>query len=146
MTPWLLGTSQTSDHDQAFTCLLQTGQKCNIKLNYDKLQYKKDEVDFFGEAYTTGRCKPAKSKVSTITAMPFPTNKKQVQSSIGMINYLSKFSSRLSNLVEPIRKLSKDKVPFNWGPEHQQAFTQMKKEISCAPILAYFNPKKQTVL
>ena len=63
-----------------------------------------------------------------------------------MINYLSKFLSRLSELAEPIRELSKDKVPFNWGPEHQAAFQQMKKEISCAPVLAYYNPKKQTVL
>ena len=29
-----------SDHDQTFTSLLQTAQKCNVKLNYDKLQYK----------------------------------------------------------------------------------------------------------
>ena len=29
-----------SDHDQAFTILLQTAQTCNMKLNYDKLQYK----------------------------------------------------------------------------------------------------------
>ena len=25
-----------SDHDQAFTTLLQTAKKCNMKLNYDK--------------------------------------------------------------------------------------------------------------
>ena len=63
-----------------------------------------------------------------------------------MINYLPKFSQRLPELAEPIRKLSKDIVPFNLGPEYQQAFTQMKKEISSAPVLAYYNPKKQTVL
>ena len=63
-----------------------------------------------------------------------------------MINYLSKFSLGLSELVESIRELSKNKITFNWGPEHQQAFTQMKKEISSVPVLAYYNPKKQTVL
>ena len=50
---------------------------------------------------------------------------------------------KLSELAELIRELSKDKAPFNWGPKHQAAFQQMKKEISCAPILAYYNPKKQ---
>ena len=135
-----------SDHDQAFTSLLQTAQKCNVKLNYDKLQYKKDEVDFFIETYTTSGCKPAKSKVSAITAMPPPTNKKQVQSFIGMNNYLSKFSVRLSVLAEQIRELSQDKAPFSWGPEHQQAFAQMKKEISSAPVLVYYYHKKQTML
>ena len=78
--------------------------------------------------------------------MPAPTNKKQVQSFIGMINYLSKFSARLSEIAKPIRELVKDKVPFNWGPEHQSTFTQMKQEIVSAPILAYYNPKRQTVL
>ena len=124
--------------------MLQAAQKCNVKLNYDKLKYKQDEVEFFGETYTTISCKPAKNKV--ITAMPSPTNNKQVQSFIGTINYLFKFSLRLSELAEPIRELSKDKIPFNWGPEYQQAFTQMKKEILSVPVLAYYNPKKQTVL
>ena len=78
--------------------------------------------------------------------MHAPTCKKQVQLFIGMIIYLSKFSARLSEFVEPIRELSKDKEPFNWGPEHQEAVKQMKKEITKAPILAYYNPRKQTVL
>ena len=63
-----------------------------------------------------------------------------------MVNYLSKFSARLSELVKPIRVLSKDKVHFNWGPEHQEAFNQMKKEIVRAPIPAYYNQKKETIL
>ena len=58
-----------------------------MQLNFDKLQYKKPEVDLFGETYTTCGHKPAKSKVSAITRMPAPTCKKQVQSFIGMINY-----------------------------------------------------------
>ena len=59
-----------------------------------------------------------------------------------MINYLAKFSARLSELAEPIRELAKDKVPFNWGPEHQQDFIQMKKEIASAPILTYCSPQR----
>ena len=107
---------------------------------------RKMKMIFFGETYITSSCKPDKSKVSSVTAMPLPTNKKQVQSFIGMIYYLSKFSPRLSKIGEPIRELSEDKVPFNWGPEHQSAFIQMKKEIASTLVLAYYKPKKQTVL
>ena len=135
-----------NDHNKAFTNLLQTVQECNVKLNYDKLQYKQNEANFFGNTYTTSGHKPARSKVSAITAMPSPTNKKQVQPFIGMIHYLSKFSPRLSELAEPIREFSKEKVPFNWGLEHQAAFTKMKQEISSASVLAYYNPKRQTML
>ena len=59
---------------------------------------------------------------------------------------LNKFSPRLTELAEPVRELVKEKVPFNWGPEHQESFTMLKKEIVRAPILTYYNSWKETVL
>ena len=84
--------------------------------------------------------------MQTIAKMPSPSCKKEVQSFIGMINYLSKFSARLSELALPIRELAKDKVAFNWGLEHQAAFKLVKNEKISTPILAYYDPKKTTVL
>ena len=37
-----------SDHDQALTTSFEAARMCNVRLNYDTLQYKKNEVDFFG--------------------------------------------------------------------------------------------------
>ena len=121
-------------------------RECNVKLNYQKLQYKCTEVNLYGETYTMDGCKPAQSNVTAIVQMPSPGFKKEVQSFIGMINYLSKFSPRLTELAEPIRELVKEKVPFNWGPEHEESFAMLKKEIIKAPVLAYYNPQKETVL
>ena len=104
------------------------------------------EVNFYREIYTTDGHKPAQSKIITIVEMPSPSSKKEVQSFIGMINYLSKFSPRLTELAEPIRELVKEKVPFNWGLEHQELLTVFKKEIVRAPVLAYYNPHKETIL
>ena len=98
-----------------------------------------------GETYTTDGHEPAQSKIKAIQEMLAPQCKKQVQSFIGMVNYLSKFSTRISELAELIRDLCKEKVPFNWGPEHDSAF-QLIKKIATAPISAYYNPKKSTIL
>ena len=110
------------DHDLALTTLLNTTRKCNVHLNYEKLQYKQKEVKFFGETYIVDGCKPVQSKIKAIQEMPAPQCKKQVQSYIGMVNYLSKFSARLSELAKPIRDLCKEKVPFHWRPEHDGVF------------------------
>ena len=96
--------------------------------------------------YTTNGCKPAQSKITTIDEMPSPNSKKEVQSFISMINYLSKFSPRLTELAKAIRELVKEKVPFNWHPEHQESFEQLKKEHVRTPVLAYYNPRKEVVL
>ena len=118
------------DHDVAFTMLLQTARRCNVKLNYEKLQYKCTEVNFYGKMYTTDGCKPAQSEITAIVKMLSPSSKKEVQSFIGMINYLSKFSPRLTELAEPIRELMEERVPFNWGLEHQKSFTMLKNKNS----------------
>ena len=135
-----------SDHDKAFSKLLHTAQMNNIKLNYNKLQYKKTQVDFFRETYTTDGCKPSSDKVQAIASMPQPVNKKELQSFIGMVNYLSKFTPRLSELAECLHHLICVNVPFQWEPEHTEAFTSIKQEIIQAPVLKYYDPKKPTVL
>ena len=45
------------DHGQALTTFLETARRCRVQLNYEKLQYKQQEVDFFGETYTTCGCR-----------------------------------------------------------------------------------------
>ena len=77
------------DHDLALTMLLNTARKCNVCLNYEKLQYKQKEVKFFGETYMLDGYKPVQRKIKAIQEMPAPQCKKQVQPFIGMVNYLS---------------------------------------------------------
>ena len=131
----VVGKNQ-KEHDLALTTLLDTARECNVRLNYDKLQYKKTEVHFFRKTYTIDGCKPMQTKVSAINTMPEPSSKKEVQSFISMINYLSKFSARLSELSEPNHELSKERAPFNLGLEHRGAFDAIKKELAlCKAML-----------
>ena len=126
--------------------LLETVKRKNIKLNFDKIQYKQKEVEFFGEPYTIQVCKPSDMKVQSITEMPRPTNLKDLQTFLGMIQYLSKFSPRIAEIAELLQDLTKKHAPYVWGPEHNHAFGNKKKEIVQALILRYYNLQKETVL
>ena len=72
----VVGKSQ-KEHDLALTTLLDTARKYNVPLNYNKLQYKKTEVDFFGEMYTIDGHKLVQIKVSTINTMLEPGPKRK---------------------------------------------------------------------
>ena len=63
-----------------------------------------------------------------------------------MVKYLSIFSPRIAEIAEPLCDLTKKNAPYTGGPEHNQAFDSIKKEIVQAPILRYYSPKKATVL
>ena len=127
---------------QALTSLLESTRHCNVRLNYEKLQYKQTEVELFGETYTVDGCKPAKGNVQTIVKMPAPSCKNEVQSFIGMINYLSKFSARLSELALPIRELAKEKVVFNWGGRTSSSLQAGEERDSCSTHIGILGPKE----
>ena len=78
--------------------------------------------------------------------MPKPANQKDLQTFLGMVQYLSKFSPRIAEIVEPLWDLMKKHAPYAWGPEHNHAFDSIKEEIVLAPILRYYDLKKETVL
>ena len=94
----------------------------------------------------TQGCKPSDTKVKAITEMPKPTTLKDLQTFLGMVQYLSKFFPRIAEIAEPLRDLTKKHAPYAWGPEHNQAFNNIKKEIVQAPIIRYYDLKKKTVL
>ena len=89
------------DYDKALTQLLETAKRNNIKLNFDKIQYKQQGIEFFGETYTTQGHKPSNTKVKAIREMPKPENLKDLQTFLGMTQYLSKFSPQIAELAEP---------------------------------------------
>ena len=91
-------------------------------------------------------CKPSDTKVKVIMEMPKPTTLKDLQTFLGMVQYLSKFSPRIAEIAGPLRDLMKKHAPYAWGPEHNHAFDSIKKEIVQAPILRYYDLKKETVL
>ena len=85
-------------------------------------------------------------KVQAVTKMTTPTSVTELQCFLGMCNFLSKFSPRMAEISEPLHQLTCKGIPFIWGPEHTETFQLLKREISTAPILRFYDPKKPVVL
>ena len=63
---------------------------------------------------------------------------------LGMVTYLSKFSPNLSQKIKPLRDLLSTKNEWLWEKCQQDAFTQIKEELSSTPVLALYDPCKET--
>ena len=63
-----------------------------------------------------------------------------------MINYLCSYIDQLSTVLRPLNDLLRCDVYWLWGPEQEAAFAKVKDLISTAPVLAYFDPTKITVV
>ena len=103
-------TSGSHDH-----CLIQVLNKCHeigLKLNPDKCIFKSMQVLFFRHLVTSDGLKPDPKKVNAITNMPAPQNKMQLQSFVGLCNYLSCYVMHLTDVLSPLRVLTVKSLEF----------------------------------
>jgi hypothetical protein len=75
--------------------------------------------------------------VESMKKVKTPTCKKDLQSFLGMVNYLRQFISNLSGRVKaftPILQLKND-AEFIWGAKQQLVFEEIKEYLSTPPVL-----------
>ena len=126
---FIFGDSETK-HDNHILNVLDLARQNNIRFNPDKFQFKVAEASFFGLKWTPEGLKVDEKKVQAIVNMQPPKDLKGIQSFMGMINYLNRFSPVLAQTAEPIRNLMKKDAPFLWQAEQEKAFQQIKGTIS----------------
>jgi hypothetical protein len=132
--------SSEEEHDANLVKLMERAQVKGVLFNREKLQFKCKEVSFFGHSWTTQGMKPDNKKVSAILGMKQPEDAKSLQSFLGLVSYLKRYSGRLATLSSPLSDLTKKDVAYSWGPEHTRAFDEVKKEVSSLGVLRYFDP------
>lgn len=130
------------DHEKNLSNLKQRCQERNIKLNEKKAVVKQSEITFMGHRISDKGIAPTSEKVQAILNLQPPTDVSGVRRLCGMVQYLSRYLSNLSDILSPISKLTKKDTPFSWTNECQIAFQAIKDKISTAPVLTHFDPHK----
>jgi len=129
-----------SDHDAKLVKLLQRCREMGIRLNAKKIKLRQTSVPFLGHVITQDGIKPDPAKVEAVLEMPSPTDVEGVQRLNGFVNYLAKFLPGLSDVMEPIRQLTRREVPWNWSKAQEEALNTVKQLMANAPVLRYFDP------
>ena len=123
------------NHDVNLLKLLQRCRERNLKLNREKLQLKCTETPFIGHVQTPKGVKPDPTKVEAVLKMERPSDVAAVRRLVGLVNYLSKFLSKFSELCEPLRRLTHKGVEWSWSTEQEKAFESVKQAVTSAPVL-----------
>ena len=136
----IFGVDQ-EDHDANLINLLNICQKEGLILNSKKLELQRESVTFFGAKYSAQGMHPDPKKVQGITEMTAPMEKQQLQSFLGMVNYMGTFIPNLSHHTEPLQAMLKKDNIFHWEEQQTWSFQQVKTLIAKAntTLLRYYN-------
>ena len=86
------------------------------------------------------------ARVWAISKMPAPTDKAGVQRLFGLMQFLSKFLPRLSDITKTIRELTQNGVKWTWGPAQEASLEALKKAVMSTPVLHYYNQQEEVTL
>jgi len=136
------------EHDTNLRNILKRSLEKGIRLNEEKLEVGVTEVQYFGHILSAEGLKPDPAKVAAVREMEPPRDRAELETILGMVNYLSKFAPNLAEVTSPLRQLLAKDVEFSWDSPQIDAFQKVKDiiTISPGPVLSYFDPKKPLTL
>ena len=102
----------------------------NLKLAPKKSFYMLLKVKFLGHEIGNNTIKPTPSKIEAIKRIPSPKEKKDVMQFLGSVNFYSKFIEKLHINLKPLYTLLHDDVKFQWTPELEKIFQNVKNAMT----------------
>ena len=135
-----------ADHNKAVYNVLSQCWDVNLKLNKDKCHFRCTSIPFFGEVVTGQGVQPDPQKFRALTEMPAPKNKGELQSFLGVIDYLGKFSPGTADVCDPLQKLTSSRMMWMWNASYQQLFDKAKSLIKAEVCMKFYDDTKPLYL
>ena len=118
-------------HDKHLLQLLKTASTKGLIFNSRKCQISKPQITFFGTIFSAKGMKPDPIKIQALQDLPTPQTQKQLQSFLGLVNYLQPF---LPDIAAKTTFLREQVSKWDWTPSTYGAFQQLKQWI-CKTLL-----------
>ena len=103
-------------------------------------------MPFLGKFATRDGLAVDPKKIEAVISWPVPTNKRDVESFLGFVNYHRHHIKNYANLAAPLYHITGKIVEFEWGESQQAAFETLREALVRAPILAYPNATDDFIL
>lgn len=134
------------EHNKNLINLMEVAKKHGLVFNSKKCFIAQEKITFFGLEWSSDGVQPDPAKCDNIKSKASPENKSDLQTFLGMIQYMSPFIPNLSERTTALRELLKKGVVWQWCESHERIYQQLKDDIHHQLKLSYFDPSKNTVL
>ena len=133
-------------HKKELAEVLTKLENAGYRLSEIKSEFFKTENEWIGHKIDPNGIRPLQDKLMAIKDLKQPNNEKELKSSLGAIQYLSKYIDNLSAQTDSLRQLLKKDTEWLWTEEHTRAFENLKQKITEIPCLAHYNSDYPNVI
>lgn len=137
-------------HANNLRIVMKALSDANFKIQPDKSEFFKKQVEFLGFTVSSDGIKPSQSKIVALLEYPEPTNLKELRSFLGLSSYYRRFVIDYAKLARSLTKLLKredgqgqigknlsKKYKINFNKEQRETFLKLKKTLTSEDVLIY---------
>ncbi|KAK7605034.1 hypothetical protein V9T40_006220 [Parthenolecanium corni] len=121
----LVYSKNEEEHREHLKIVFRKIQEVNMMLKLKKFKFFQSEVKFLGIIINKDGIRPNPEKAKAINDFPRPLKTRDVQSSMGIVNYYRSHIPHCAEIAHPLHRLTSD-VKFEWGEKEEMAFIKLK--------------------
>lgn len=126
------------EHREHVGVVLRILQENHLLANRKKCAFGCQKIEYLGHIISKDGVAMDPAKVSAVVDWPRPTTPREVRGFLGLTGYYRWFVKEYGLIARPLTTLLKKDAPkpVKWTDEAEQAFCQLKRVLTKAPVLA----------
>lgn len=138
MDDLIIFSTSLQEHEQHIRQVFDRLRLFNLKIQLDKCEFLRKEVEYLGHLVTTDGVKPNPKKIHAIRNFPIPDTVTKIKGFLGLIGYYRRFIENFATLTKPLTSCLKKGAKIDvTDMTFLQCFNTCKEILCNDPILQY---------
>lgn len=142
----IIFSTSLQEHTNRLRKIFQRLRESNFKIQLDKSEFLKHNVNYLGHIITPNGIEPNPDKIRAVKDFPIPTTPKEIKSFLGLTGYYRKFIKDFAKISKPMTNCLKKDSKVIHTKEFVKAFNHLKNLLINSPVLQYPDFNKPFVL
>jgi hypothetical protein len=142
----LIYSENELEHEEHVKKVLQRLHEAGLQADIKKCEFNVTRTKYLGFIVTTEGIEVDPEKVSVIKEWKAPRTIKGIQSFLGFCNFYRRFIRDYGVIAKPLIRLTRKDVDFQFTDDCHGAFEELKRRLIEAPVLAHYDPERETML
>ena len=131
----LIYSQSVWEYEYHLRIILQLLRDHQLYAKFSKCEFLLTEVRFLGHVVLISGVSVDPEKVEAVMSWERLKLVFEIRSFLGLAGYYRRFIEDFSRLAAPMTKLTRKEVKFNWDDRCDEAFQELKRRLTSAPIL-----------
>ena len=123
------------EYEYHLRIVLQLLRDHHLYAKFSKCEFWLIEVRFLGHVVSASGVSVDLEKVETVISWERPKSVFKISSFLGLVEYYRRFIEDFSRLASPMTRFTQKEVKFDWDDLCEEAFQELKRRLTIAPIL-----------